>query len=47
VPFFAGKVATGGRATAYVCEQGVCDLPTDDPDTLHRQLTVAHPYSQG
>jgi uncharacterized protein YyaL (SSP411 family) len=46
VPFFAGKVAVAGRATAYVCEQGRCDLPTDDPEILRRQLSVARPYPQ-
>ncbi|MCB9597594.1 MAG: thioredoxin domain-containing protein [Sandaracinaceae bacterium] len=34
----SGKVAIGGRATAYVCEIGRCELPTSDPAVLARQL---------
>ena len=38
VPWLASKVAIGGRATAYVCEEGVCELPTSDPELLGQQL---------
>ena len=38
VPLVAGKVARGGQPTAYVCEQGVCKLPTTDPQEFARQL---------
>ncbi|MDH5670965.1 MAG: thioredoxin domain-containing protein [Myxococcales bacterium] len=38
VPVLAGKVAIGGKATAYVCEQGRCELPTSDPKAFSRQL---------
>jgi uncharacterized protein YyaL (SSP411 family) len=31
VPLLGGKEAAGGRATAYVCENRVCGLPTSDP----------------
>jgi uncharacterized protein len=34
VPFIADKVAIDGRATAYVCVQGRCDLPVQDPQAL-------------
>jgi uncharacterized protein YyaL (SSP411 family) len=44
VPFASGKVIKDGRATAYVCERGVCKLPTHDPDTFARQLAIARPY---
>jgi hypothetical protein len=30
----AGKRSVAGRATAYVCEHGACQLPTDDPARL-------------
>jgi len=30
--------ALRGRATAYVCERGVCKLPTSDAETFARQL---------
>ncbi|HVX95541.1 MAG TPA: thioredoxin domain-containing protein, partial [Polyangia bacterium] len=38
-PFVEGKVAQGGRATAYVCERGACQLPTQDPAVFAAQLT--------
>ncbi len=37
-PLVEGKVALGGRATAYVCERRVCDLPTTDAAVFARQL---------
>ncbi|MEP7027796.1 MAG: thioredoxin domain-containing protein [Candidatus Eisenbacteria bacterium] len=41
VPLLEGKVAQGGRATAYVCERGVCELPTTDPAAFERQINPA------
>src|SRR5262249_15070593 len=38
VPLLDGKLARGGKATAYVCERGVCELPTADPDVFALQL---------
>ncbi len=38
VALVQGKVAQGGKATAYVCERGVCKLPTTDPDVFARQI---------
>jgi hypothetical protein len=43
LPLVAGKVARGGRPTAYVCEHGVCALPTTDPDTLAELLAKTTP----
>ena len=43
IPLLAEKRALRGAATAYVCERGVCDLPTSDPATLARQLATIHP----
>jgi len=39
-PLAADKTAPGGRATAYVCEQNVCALPTGDPAVFARQLAA-------
>ncbi|MBH25270.1 MAG: thioredoxin domain-containing protein [Myxococcales bacterium] len=44
VPLVEGKVALGGAATAYVCEQGVCRKPTTDPGALRRELMTVEPY---
>jgi uncharacterized protein len=38
VPWLADKPAQGGRATAYVCVQGRCDLPATDAETLRSRL---------
>ncbi len=38
VPLLRGKEAAGGRATAYLCENRVCRLPTSDPAEFERQL---------
>ncbi len=40
----AGKLAAGGRTTAYVCEKGVCALPAIAPEKLASQLTPVRPY---
>lgn len=46
VPLVAGKQARGGRPTAYVCEQRVCELPTSDPDVFAKQITRIEPLDQ-
>ena len=38
IPLVKGKVAREGLATAYVCEQGICLLPTTDVGVFSRQL---------
>jgi hypothetical protein len=38
IPMVADKIARGGKPTAYVCERGVCALPTADPEVFARQL---------
>ena len=38
IPLVKGKVARKGLATAYVCEKGVCQLPTTDVAVFARQL---------
>jgi uncharacterized protein YyaL (SSP411 family) len=48
VPWVAGKVARDGKTTAYVCERGVCKLPTTSVETFRRQLeNVAVPANGG
>ena len=37
-PLYAGKVARGGRATAYACRGYSCDDPTADPSRLADQV---------
>jgi len=43
-PFVERKKATGGRATAYVCERGRCELPTGDPRVFARQIGKSRGY---
>jgi uncharacterized protein YyaL (SSP411 family) len=43
VPLIEGKAALRGRATAYVCENRVCDLPTSDPAVFARQIATVRP----
>jgi uncharacterized protein YyaL (SSP411 family) len=38
VPLLADRPALEGRATAYVCEHFVCQLPVTEPDALAAQL---------
>jgi uncharacterized protein YyaL (SSP411 family) len=42
-PLLKGKVARDGKPTAYVCERGVCQLPTSAVDVFEKQLAVAPP----
>jgi uncharacterized protein len=37
-PIVEAKRPLRGRGTAYVCQQGHCQLPTSDPVVLRRQL---------
>jgi uncharacterized protein YyaL (SSP411 family) len=38
IPILSGKSAQKGRATAYVCEGGICDQPTQDPALFAQQI---------
>jgi uncharacterized protein YyaL (SSP411 family) len=42
LPFVATAVMKDGRATAYLCEHGACQLPTSDPAQLAEQLDARH-----
>ncbi len=44
VPWVKDKPARGDLPTAYVCEQGACDLPTTKADTFRQQLLDTTPY---
>lgn len=38
IPYLAQYVALDGRATAYVCRDRACQLPTHDPAVMRQQL---------
>jgi hypothetical protein len=38
-PVAEGKLALKGQTTAYVCEKGICKLPTSDPEVFRRQIS--------
>jgi hypothetical protein len=46
IPLVEGKVALGGKATGYVCENRVCDLPTTDPAIFARQVARVRPLPE-
>ena len=43
MPMLEGKLAIGGKATAFVCEKGHCELPTSAPEVLRKQLAKVKP----
>ena len=45
IPLLKGKEASDGKATAYVCENRVCMLPTSDPAEFSRQLHLVKPLT--
>jgi hypothetical protein len=47
VPLLRYKKARDGRATAYVCENRVCRLPTTDPAVFEEQLVAVDPLGGG
>jgi hypothetical protein len=42
-----GRDAMNGRTTAYVCESGVCQAPTDDPDRAVELAASFAPFGGG
>jgi len=40
IPLVKGKLAMQGKTTAYVCEQGVCKLPTTEPNIFSLQIST-------
>ncbi len=48
IPLLKHKRAMGGKTTAYVCEDRVCDLPARDVKTFARQIRAdPAPYVRG
>ena len=45
IPFIADKTAVDGRATAYVCVRGRCELPVHEQEALAALLSRRRPYS--
>ncbi len=43
IPLLEGKRALRGKTTVYVCKQGICDLPTSDPQTFAAQIGAIEP----
>jgi uncharacterized protein YyaL (SSP411 family) len=46
VPLLESKVARDGKAVAYVCEKGICELPTSDPEVFARQISKVEPLAK-
>jgi hypothetical protein len=38
IPLLEGRIAKQGKATAYVCSGGICELPTTDPEVFAKLL---------
>jgi uncharacterized protein YyaL (SSP411 family) len=43
-PVVRGKIAIGGKTTAYICENGVCKLPVQDPKDFLVQISKKEGY---
>ena len=43
IPSAGGKLAMSGKTTAYVCREGLCELPTSDPKLFAAQLAKREP----
>ncbi len=44
IPLVEGKITQGKKPMAYVCEAGVCELPTSDPRVFARQIRKVRDY---
>ena len=44
VQWLKDKVCQGDQATVYVCERGVCQRPTHDPQEMARQLAEVEKF---
>jgi uncharacterized protein YyaL (SSP411 family) len=42
-PVAAGRIAVGGKPTAYVCERGSCQLPSISAEALDESLATVRP----
>ena len=43
LPLLQDKPLLRGKPTAYVCQNRVCQLPTNDPAVAARQVAAPHP----
>ena len=44
IPLAGGKTSLEGKVTAYVCREGVCELPTSDLEVFAKQIQRTEPY---
>lgn len=47
VPLVQSKSALDGKVTAFVCEKGICELPTSDTKTFTKQISVVEKLKGG
>jgi len=47
IPLLQLRSTRDGKVTAYVCREGVCKLPTNDPAEFSRQLVEVDPLREG
>ena len=47
IPLLGGKTAQKGKATAYVCENGACKLPTTEPAAFAREIKTVKRLGKG
>jgi uncharacterized protein YyaL (SSP411 family) len=47
VPLLRGKALLDGKATAYVCEEGACQAPLNDPERVGRAAQTMRPLPPG
>lgn len=40
IPLVSGKKSIQGKVTAYVCEKGICDLPTNEAQVFKKQISM-------
>ncbi len=41
-----GKSPVGGKATAYVCRKGNCELPATSPETFAEQIRTKEAFTR-
>jgi len=46
IPLIQGKIPQTGKTTAYVCESGVCKLPTTEPEVFARQIKTVEKLTE-
>ncbi len=46
IPYVQSKYSMQKKSTAYVCEKGICELPTHDPNIFLKQISVFAPLNE-